>query len=173
MHLENLSFVYKRHSWLSDLSKFTHYNSDAKQQWSPSFCTNAVSFLPNTHSDIRLEVGWGQNIQMPVRSCSLSPVSKWSFLFKSPFQETTQPIQSSDYLQSCQSCLKQTLSHSCKIVSGNRARLTCAQGARAMRAPTHLQLIPRWWGGVTYTPQQLNLARSINFCLYDTCFYNI
>jgi RNase P subunit RPR2 len=100
-------------------------------------------------------------------------VSKWPFLFKSPFQEITQPTQSSDYLQSCHSCLKQALTYSYKTVSGNRVRFTCAQGARGMRAPIHVQLIPRWRGGVRYTPQQLNLARSVNFCLYYICFCNI
>lgn len=85
-------------------------------------------------------------------------------------------MQSPDYLQSCQSCLKQAISHSCQIVSGNRMKRACAQGVRGTRAPIHPQLIPRWKGGVTYIPQQPNwpgLSASVSFCPYCICFQNI
>lgn len=49
-------------------------------------------------------------------------------LFKSPFQENIQAIQSSN-TQGCHLSLKRTVSHFCKRVSGNRSKPIYAQGA--------------------------------------------
>lgn len=55
--------------------------------------TNALSFLPSTHSDIRLEVGWGQDNKMPGRSNSLASDSNGLFNLKVHFRKVSSKLK--------------------------------------------------------------------------------
>lgn len=62
------------------MSRLTHKSSDVQQERGV-FTSLQTHRLPAKHgSGIRLGVGWGQSMKMPIRGESLLSSPKWSFV---------------------------------------------------------------------------------------------